>query len=367
MRVSARFVFQRARRTCEFCLGRADRIPKTDTRPGPFSCCPGCATRCSSASPVASSGGPTRQSLSAPAQPGNGPTPDALAVSLGARTFAALRALRSNNICRRASPWCRRSTVTIHLVPGRRGLVEQDPIAVGLLNCRCTEVQPRLWPRTFAMRLGEKWTSRANTLVHRVAMDDIALGNFFDVVVGIDQRDYSFHDCVHPLSAPALTCIFVCCHSTPYPGFGLPSPKISPTHLSSLQATLWYAAQRFYSLTLGVRGVSSLPDSKIHSNPATPAMNFPKAHQTDDRFADHGESSLLLSRQEIIALTGTKQPVRQRRWFDSRGWPYVDAMGRSAHPRVARSVFDEKMKRRDPSRAAPQPRFDALDRLARLS
>jgi hypothetical protein len=96
-------------------------------------------------------------------------------------------------------------------------------------------------------------------------------------------------------------------------------------------------------------------------------MTTQKAQRTDDRFAEHGESILLLSRQEITALTGTKQPVRQRRWFDARGWPYVDAMGRSAHPRVARSVFDEKMKGRDPSHAAPQPRFDALDRLARLS
>jgi hypothetical protein len=306
------------------------------------------------------------QRLSALARPANGRTPDALAVSLSTRTSTTLRALR-NNICRRASPWCRRSTVTEQLVPGRRGLVEQDPIAVGLFNCRCTEVQPRLWPCTYAMRLGKEGAPRANALVHRVAMNYIALGNLVDVVVGDVQRDCSFHDCVHPLSARALTCIFIYCHSTPYPSVGLPSPEISHAHFESLQATLCNAVQKFYSARLGVRGVSSLLDSKIHSNPSTPAMNSLEAQRTDDRFADHGEASLLLSRQEITALTGTKQPVRQRRWFDARGWPYVDATGRSAHPRVARSVFDEKMKARDPGRAAPQPRFDALDRLARLS
>ncbi|MBN8491742.1 MAG: DUF4224 domain-containing protein [Burkholderiales bacterium] len=96
-------------------------------------------------------------------------------------------------------------------------------------------------------------------------------------------------------------------------------------------------------------------------------MPRPTTHSTDDRFAKRDESNLLLSRQEIIDLTGTQQPSRQRRWLDARGWPYVDALGKGAHPRVARAVFDEKMKGRDPSKAAPQPRFDALDQLARVS
>jgi hypothetical protein len=96
-------------------------------------------------------------------------------------------------------------------------------------------------------------------------------------------------------------------------------------------------------------------------------MNPSTAHSTDAGLAVHGESSLLLSRCELIELTGTKQPTRQRRWLDSRGWPYMDAVGRNSHPRVARAVFDAKMMGRDPARAAPQPRFEALDHLKRSS
>ena len=93
---------------------------------------------------------------------------------------------------------------------------------------------------------------------------------------------------------------------------------------------------------------------------SSPQTNAPNALPGDG-------AVLLLSRDELVALTGTVQPARQRRWLDARGWPYAEAFGRGSHPRVARFVFTEKMTGRDPCREAPKPRFDALDRLARMA
>ncbi len=83
--------------------------------------------------------------------------------------------------------------------------------------------------------------------------------------------------------------------------------------------------------------------------------------------ANASRASLLLNREELIELTGTRQPARQRQWLDARGWAYVDALGRSQYPRVARAVFEAGMMGRDPTRKAPEPDFDALNRLARTS
>ena len=90
-------------------------------------------------------------------------------------------------------------------------------------------------------------------------------------------------------------------------------------------------------------------------------------HDEAPQAANASRASLLLSRDELIELTGTRQPARQRRWLDARGWAYVDAFGRSQHPRVARTVFASRMIGHDPTRKTPEPDFDALNRLARTS
>jgi len=90
-------------------------------------------------------------------------------------------------------------------------------------------------------------------------------------------------------------------------------------------------------------------------------------HDEAPQAANASRASLLLSRDELIELTGTRQLARQRRWLDARGWAYVDAFGRSQHPRVARTVFASWMIGRDPTRKTPEPDFDALNRLARTS
>lgn len=116
---------------------------------------------------------------------------------------------------------------------------------------------------------------------------------------------------------------------------------------------------------LGVRG--SLPEiyqtlAVLHKVDVSlmPLRQQPE-HQIST--SPEAEGQILLSAQDLTALTGTVQPARQRRWLDARGWPYVEASGRGAYPRVSRRVFDAKMEARDPGVAAPQPRFEALDRL----
>jgi hypothetical protein len=81
---------------------------------------------------------------------------------------------------------------------------------------------------------------------------------------------------------------------------------------------------------------------------------------------DKGES-LLLTREELTELCGTKQASRQSAWLDANDWPYMTALGKSPYPRVARAVFLEKMQRKSMLAAANEPRFDALDRFARLA
>ena len=90
-------------------------------------------------------------------------------------------------------------------------------------------------------------------------------------------------------------------------------------------------------------------------------------HDEAPQAADASRASLLLSRDELNELTGTRQPARQRRSLDEKGWPFVDAFGRGQHPRVARTVLASRMIGRDPTRKAPEPDFDALNRLARTS
>jgi len=107
--------------------------------------------------------------------------------------------------------------------------------------------------------------------------------------------------------------------------------------------------------------------SKIALKPDKPAMNKSNTQHVIEHIATNGNGSLLLSREELISLTGTKQSARQRHWLGAREWPFVEAAGRCAYPRVARFVFEEKMRGRDPSVDRPQPRYDALDRLTGLT
>jgi len=53
--------------------------------------------------------------------------------------------------------------------------------------------------------------------------------------------------------------------------------------------------------------------------------------------------SLLLSRDELAALTGTKQAKRMSQWLQSRRWPFALTGRRGGFPQVARLVFVDRM------------------------
>jgi hypothetical protein len=78
-----------------------------------------------------------------------------------------------------------------------------------------------------------------------------------------------------------------------------------------------------------------------------------------------GDGALLLTADELAELTGTRQAARQRRWLEANCWPFVNAVGRRSHPRVARAVFLERMRNPEGELSRREPRLDALDRLAK--
>jgi hypothetical protein len=78
-------------------------------------------------------------------------------------------------------------------------------------------------------------------------------------------------------------------------------------------------------------------------------------------------STLFLTRDELVELTGFKSALGQTRWLDKNRWRY--ALTCSKKPRVARAYFQERIGAKsmaptaiDLLSAAEQPNFAALDR-----
>lgn len=55
------------------------------------------------------------------------------------------------------------------------------------------------------------------------------------------------------------------------------------------------------------------------------------------------DGGLLLTRDELVELTGTRQAARQRRWLLDRRWPFLDAIGRNTYPRVSRELVRQHL------------------------
>lgn len=72
-------------------------------------------------------------------------------------------------------------------------------------------------------------------------------------------------------------------------------------------------------------------------------------------------SDLFLSRMELAALTGTKQPKRMEAWLVARGWVHESAPRRGDHPRVDRAYYFARMSGAAVNDARREgPRFDLL-------
>lgn len=68
--------------------------------------------------------------------------------------------------------------------------------------------------------------------------------------------------------------------------------------------------------------------------------------------------TLLLTPDELQALTGTKQPKRQADWLKARGWQFEPASRRGECPKVGRAYAEARMAGRpmtpdQPRRVAP--------------
>lgn len=72
-------------------------------------------------------------------------------------------------------------------------------------------------------------------------------------------------------------------------------------------------------------------------------------------------TNLLMTRQQLEALTGTKQPARMATWLESRHWVYEPPARRGEIPRVSLAYFEARMSGQssiDSSRRRSAPRLD---------
>lgn len=62
-------------------------------------------------------------------------------------------------------------------------------------------------------------------------------------------------------------------------------------------------------------------------------------------------AGILLTRAELEALTGTKQPKRMADWLTARSWVFEPAPRRGQIPRVGRAYYLARMSGQQPSTA----------------
>lgn len=77
--------------------------------------------------------------------------------------------------------------------------------------------------------------------------------------------------------------------------------------------------------------------------PRDPWMHY-NVH--DDLFASEDsqeKASELLSRNELLALTGTMQPKRMCQWLELRGWAFEPPARRGDTPKVLRAYRDARL------------------------
>lgn len=71
--------------------------------------------------------------------------------------------------------------------------------------------------------------------------------------------------------------------------------------------------------------------------------------------------TLLLTREQLVELTGTVQPARMVAWLEKRHWVYEPAARRGEIPKVSRKHFEDRMSGRSTPHAARKgPRLDFM-------
>jgi len=73
-----------------------------------------------------------------------------------------------------------------------------------------------------------------------------------------------------------------------------------------------------------------------------------------------GPNELILTREQLTALTGVCRPTAMVRWLEARGWMYEPAARRGDIPKVSREYFNDRMSGRPTNttrRAAPRLDF----------
>jgi Domain of unknown function (DUF4224) len=419
MRVSGRFVFQKPADPCKFHLGRADRIPTNDPHEAGRRTAHG-GKRDRSAADLGRADRAHKQGLEC--------NPESTPASQG-RTLVTASPARVAGPSRASHPGCwiggsslpslaqfcnhdfrrsaRRSGGGIGhelRMPGRRGSVEREAVPVAFFDRFAAEKEPRLGPDALPIRNRVERVSCSDGPIDRVRPDAVAR---CDVVWVVDipiQRAVAPQDQKHVPRATQLARFLRISHPRPpveahastqgnrspsriegsadrcastshsFQPSGVPTRQWCrnavaewPRLASEAPGTGNGEDRQIPFLRLGVRSVAAWAPKTICINNSTQMMPHSPQHDEAPQAANASRASLLLSRDELIELTGTRQPARQRRWLDARGWAYVDAFGRSQHPRVARTVFASRMIGRDPTRKSPEPDFDALNRLARTS
>ncbi len=65
-------------------------------------------------------------------------------------------------------------------------------------------------------------------------------------------------------------------------------------------------------------------------------LSYPRAER-------HERPSGLLSREELLVLTGTMQPKRMCQWLEMRGWAFEPPARRGDTPKVLRAYHDARL------------------------
>ena len=69
-------------------------------------------------------------------------------------------------------------------------------------------------------------------------------------------------------------------------------------------------------------------------------------------------TSMLLTRDELAQLTGTKQPKRMALWLHARHWVYEPPAKRGDVPKVDRGYYQARMTGNAAGGRRPGPRLD---------